>query len=91
MPTPRLIMLRPTGGNERLSSPDAVTRRELYFFDLYRAFEASAFGAFCFSGWLQSFLGVTATPVARLASLAEAALPLAGSRSSADVAALEIV
>lgn len=70
MPTPRLIMLRPTGGNERLSSPDAVTRRELYFFDLYRAFEASAFGAFCFSGWLQSFLGVTATPVARLASLA---------------------
>ena len=47
MAASRLSLLRPSGGDERLQSPDAVTRRELYFFELYRLFEAAMFVAFC--------------------------------------------
>src|SRR5205085_10723193 len=65
----RLSLLRPTGGDQKLASPDAVTRRELYFFELYRLFEAATFAAFCYSEWVQSHVGVTASTAARLASL----------------------
>jgi len=69
MAASRLTMLRPTGGDERLASPDAVTRRELYFFELYRLFEAATFTAVCWSAWFQSQTGVVASSAARFAAL----------------------
>jgi two-component system, NtrC family, sensor histidine kinase PilS len=65
----RLSLLRPSGGVERLQSPDAVTRRELYFFELYRLFEAAMFVAFSWNGWFQAQADVVATATARYASL----------------------
>ncbi|MBL8273983.1 MAG: hypothetical protein JNJ74_09235, partial [Xanthomonadales bacterium] len=45
----RLSALRPSGGADRLTAPDATTLRELYFFELYRVFEATLFVGFVFS------------------------------------------
>jgi two-component system sensor histidine kinase PilS (NtrC family) len=36
-------------GSDRIASVDAMTRRELYVFDLYRVFEAAALTAVCFA------------------------------------------
>ena len=49
MPAPNLSALHPSANGQRLAAPDAVTRRELYFFDLYRIFEAALLIGFCFS------------------------------------------
>jgi two-component system sensor histidine kinase PilS (NtrC family) len=45
----RLSVLRPAADAQRLVAPDAITRRELYFFDLYRLFESVLLLGFCFS------------------------------------------
>lgn len=49
----------PPGGAERLSTPDDVTLRELYFIDLFRIFEAACFAGISFAGLdsLMVFLG----------------------------------
>ncbi|HET7843037.1 MAG TPA: ATP-binding protein [Xanthomonadales bacterium] len=69
MAASRLSMLRPTGGEQKLASPDAVTRRELYFFELYRLFEAATFTALCYSEWVRTHVGVLPSTTARVAAL----------------------
>lgn len=70
MAVSRLTVLRPSGGDERLAAPDEVTRRELYFFDLYRIFEGAMFAGLCFSPWAGTLIVLVAAPAARLTSLA---------------------
>jgi two-component system sensor histidine kinase PilS (NtrC family) len=66
----RLSVLRPAAEANRLIAPDAITRRELYFFDLYRVFESVLLLGFCFSP-LAAQLIVLVTPfTAQAAALA---------------------
>ncbi len=64
-----MSVLRPEGGEDRLSVPDAVTRRELYFFELYRLFEAALFVGFCFSPLAEKVIVLDVPWVAKTASL----------------------
>jgi two-component system sensor histidine kinase PilS (NtrC family) len=84
----RLSVLRPAADANRLIAPDAITRRELYFFDLYRVFESILLLGFCFSP-LAAQLIVLVTPfTAQAAALAYVlgaiALFLQGRRARGD-------
>ena len=65
----RLSALRPSGGADRLTAPDATTLRELYFFELYRVFEATLFVGFVFSPLADRVIAVEAPWAARIAAL----------------------
>jgi two-component system sensor histidine kinase PilS (NtrC family) len=77
---------------ERLRAPDAVTRREISFFGLFRLFEAALLAVFCFSPLaVNRILFVaddTARGVAAAYVVAAVALYLAGRRARGDVRAL---
>ncbi len=66
----RPFVLRPAGGGQRLASPDAVTRRELYFFELYRIFEAVLLVGFCFSPLAKDMIELVTPFTAQTAALA---------------------
>jgi two-component system sensor histidine kinase PilS (NtrC family) len=66
----QLTALRPAGDTQRLASPDAVTRRELYFFELYRIFEAVLLVGFCFSPLADRMIDLITPFTARTAGLA---------------------
>jgi two-component system sensor histidine kinase PilS (NtrC family) len=66
----RLSVLRPAADVQRLTAPDAVTRRELYFFDLYRIFEAVLLVGFCFSPLAERMIELVTPMTAQVAALA---------------------
>ncbi len=66
----RLSVLRPAADVQRLAAPDAVTRRELYFFDLYRIFEAVLLVGFCFSPLADRMIELVTPLTAQVAALA---------------------
>jgi len=69
----RSPVLRPATIDDRLAAPDAITRRELYLFDLFRVLESALLLGFCFSP-LATRLIVLATPfTAQAAALVYAA------------------
>jgi two-component system sensor histidine kinase PilS (NtrC family) len=77
---------------ERLRAPDAVTRREISFFGLFRLFEAALLAVFCFSPLAANRILFVADDTARGVAagyvLAAIALYLAGRRARGDVRAL---
>ena len=84
----RLSVLRPTADANRLIAPDAITRRELYFFDLYRVFESVLLLGFCFSPLAAGMIVLVTPFTAQLAALAYTlgalALFLQGRRARGD-------
>jgi two-component system sensor histidine kinase PilS (NtrC family) len=65
-----LAMLRQAADTQRLAAPDAITRRELYFFDLYRVFESVLLLGFCFSPLAASMIELVTPFTAQVAAVA---------------------
>jgi two-component system sensor histidine kinase PilS (NtrC family) len=74
---------------DRIASADAMTRRELYVFDLYRVFEAAALTAVCFGPLAQHVFGAADPTIARVLALGYlfggAALFLLGRRAQGSL------
>ncbi len=64
MAAPKLSALNPLTP-DLLSQPDAIIRRELYFFDLYRVFEAALLAGFCFSPLAERSIAFVSNTTAR--------------------------
>ncbi|MCE3003212.1 MAG: HAMP domain-containing histidine kinase [Xanthomonadaceae bacterium] len=84
----RLSVLRPAADANRLIAPDAITRRELYFFDLYRVFQSVLLLGFCFSPLADRMIVLVTPLTAQMAALAyvlgAVALFLQGRRARGD-------
>ena len=74
---------------DRIATADAMTRRELYVFDLYRVFEAAALSAVCFSPLALHVIGDGDPTVPRVLALGylfgAAALFLLGRRAQGSL------
>jgi two-component system sensor histidine kinase PilS (NtrC family) len=83
-----LSVLRPAADANRLITPDAITRRELYFFDLYRVFQSVLLLGFCFSPLADKMIVLVTPFTAQAAAVAYVlgaiALFLQGRRARGD-------
>jgi two-component system, NtrC family, sensor histidine kinase PilS len=84
MAASRFIFLRAPGESQANVAPDAMTRREQYFFELYRVFEGTLLVGFCFSPLAENAIAFVSPLVARGIAIfyliAAVALMLAGRR-----------